>query len=228
MNNLIISACLIFSTIAHATVHVVAYDPTTGSMGLAVSSSGPAYIDAKTFNVRRHGIGIVGAGGAGLCGKAKANELLSRQLSASEIVTAISSRCNHARPYFRLAIVTADGDVRVHRGPQGCNSNNSNCGAIQGQHFGIIGGGLRAGVLQAGFDHFHSLSTQIPLECRLLSTLSAIHRAGGEFKNFKVSNISMSIPGRSATLAWQSKGAEGGQIASLRSSLRRSGFSCSN
>lgn len=209
-----------------ATIFIVAYDPATGSMGQAVASSGPAYVSTSRFQVRSHGVGIVGAGGLGLCGKANARTLLEKHLSADEISSLISNRCDRSKPYFRLAVVTANGDIALHLGPDGCNAKNRNCGKLLGQNVGVIGGGLKANVLQTTFDHFNSLDPAITLECRLLETLEAMMAAGGEFKNFIVANIVVSHPSRSRMGVWQSKGSEAGHIRKLRNEMREDGVSC--
>ena len=199
----------------NATVYIVAYDEASGAMGQAVASSGPAYVESSRFQIHEHGLGLVGAGGLGLCGGANARKLLTKHLTASEIVDIISKKCDRAKPYYRLAVVTSHGEIKLHLGPQGCNSHNHNCGSLQSPHLGVIGGGLKAGVLQATFDHFQSLDPSLPLECKLLSTLRKTFASGGEFKNFKVANIVVSYPGRSKVNVWQSKGAESGLLSKL-------------
>lgn len=228
MKNICCSLLLMVSLSAQATIFVVAYDPLTGAMGQAITSSGPAYVSSSRIQIREHGVGIVGGGGLGLCSNANAHSWLSAQLTADEIVSRISQRCDRKRPYYRLAVVTANGDIGLHLGPDGCNSHNANCGKLQGEHVGVIGGGLKSGVLQGSFDHFNSLDQAIPLECRLMSTLRRIYALGGEFKNFKVANIVVSYPARARENVWQAKGRESSLLRDLSRDLERSGVRCAD
>ena len=226
MKNTIILLLSVISLSARATIFIVAYDPLTGAMGQAVSSSGPAYVGTSRFQVREHGIGIVGGGGQGLCGSANARNLLQAHFSADEIAQRIKLRCDRRKPYYRLAVVTANGDIALHLGPDGCNSHNVNCGKVEGQTVGVIGGGLKAGVLNGTFEHFNSLDPAISLECRLLSTLRKTYELGGEFKNFIVANIVVSHPSRSRENVWQAKGQESGLLSKLSHDMNQSGANC--
>lgn len=226
MKILITTLALCFSLSVEATIYIVAYDPMTGAMGQAVASSGPAYVNSSRFQVREHGLGLVGAGGLGLCGRANARGLLERHLGAREIARTISQRCDRAKPYYRLATVTANGEIGLHLGPQGCNSHNNNCGKILGQTIGVIGGGLKANVLQTTFNYLASLDPAIPLECRLQQTLRTMMNAGGEFKNFIVANIVVSYPSRSRAGVWQAKGSEAGLMSRLSREMAEDGVRC--
>jgi len=226
MKTLLTFGLLAFTLTAQATVYLVAYDPISGAMGQAVSSSGPAYVDSSRFQIREHGLGMVGAGGLGLCGKAKPRTWLQQGLGAQEIADKVARACDRAKPYYRLAVVTANGEIALHLGPQGCNSHNHNCTKIQGEHAGVIGGGLKAGVAEKMFSYFNSLDPAIGLECRLLSTLKQTYADGGEFKNFIVANIVVSYPGRARANIWQSKGNESSLLSKLASKMRASGVDC--
>lgn len=211
---------------ARATIYVVAYDKATGAMGMSVTSSGPPYIGNKRFHRNVFGMGMVGAGGMGLCKGSTPREFLRAGMSASQIAEEISKQCDPVQPYYRLAIVTADGDVKVHSGADGCNPDNVICSNIQGDGFGVTGGGLLEGVAEATFNEFKNLPMTIPLECRLYMTMIKTHESGGEILNFRMANIIVAYPGKKSFDQWETSGWEKHLLRGLKKRMQKTGVSC--
>jgi uncharacterized Ntn-hydrolase superfamily protein len=224
---LILAFTCFISTQASATIYIVAYDELTGAVGTAVSSSGPPWFNQKRWHVEQEGLGMVSAGGAGFCSKATPLKFLQAGLSAKEIAEAIALQCDEVKPYYRLAIVTNKGDAFVHEGPEGCNEWNYECATLQGDKFGVTGGGLEETVVQQTFDHFKKLDPKIPLECRLFDTLKATFEAGGETIDFKVTGITVTYPtGRKGS--WQVSSSEWKLLGKVEEKMRKDHVSCAS
>lgn len=226
MKTIILFAALIISFKAQATIFIVAFDKATGAMGMAVSSSGPAYLDYRRINRPFHGQAIANAGGMGYCKRATPDIFIEQGLSAKEIVKEIARQCDPVQPYYRLAVVTANGDVAVHSGADGCNPDNHVCANLQGDGFGVTGGGLLEGVAEATFEEYKSIPQDIPLECRLHRALSRTYEAGGEIWNFKVASIQVSYPNQPEIQQWEVRGKEYKFLGNLQWQMQRDGINC--
>ncbi len=212
---------------AHATIYIVAYDKATGAMGVAVSSSGPAFFDKSRMNNSIHGVGIAVAGGMGFCKKATPLDFLEEGLTAKEVALRVAEQCDPVQPYYRLAVVTNNGDVYVHSGADGCNPDNIVCANLQGEGFGVTGGGLEEGVAEVAFESFKKQPTTIPLECRLFNTLDALYEAGGEIWRFKTAGIMVGYPGEEDFRTWQTTGRrEHRFLARLQYKMQKDDVTC--
>jgi uncharacterized Ntn-hydrolase superfamily protein len=218
----------LFSTSSEATIYIVAYDEATGAIGTAVSSSGPPYFNNNRWHVEEKGLGMVSAGGGGFCSKATPAKFLKQGLTAKEIALKIAEQCDDYKPYYRLAVVTSKGDVYVHEGPEGCNEWNEQCATMQGEKYGVTGGGLEDGVVLATFEHFKTLDKKIPLECRLFDTIKKAFDAGGETIDFKVTGITVSYPNKRSTESWQVSGSEWKLLSKLQDKMSKGGVSCAS
>ncbi len=89
-----------------------------------------------------------------------------------------------------------------------------------------MGGGLQPNVLSAAREHYFALSPQLPLSCRLFSTLQAIYAAGGEKKEFKGASIAVDSPTSSKLQVWEARGAEATLLSSLQTQMFTEGVTC--
>jgi uncharacterized Ntn-hydrolase superfamily protein len=160
---------------AFATFSIVAFDPATGDLGVAVAS--------RVFGVGNHvpwaeaGVGAVATqaamnGGYGPRGL----ELLRQGLTAQQVLDRLLAEDPFERKEGRqVAVVDAKGNVAVYTGP----AANEWKGHIKGLHFSVQGNILAgphvAEAMAKAFEH-----TQGELAERLYAALKAGDDAGGD------------------------------------------------
>jgi hypothetical protein len=127
---------------------------------------------------------------------------------------------------FRLAIVTRDGATTTVIAKGGCHVENPECGERRARDFGVVGGGLERGVLEAAEAKFASLPAEEPLACRLFKTLKAIYAAGGEHKSFRGASVTVDDPSLSKLLHWEARGKEKDLLEGLRKGMSKGGMVC--
>ncbi len=176
---------LVFAaTPASATFSIVAFDPKTGDLGVAVAS--------RVFGVGNHvpwaeaGVGAVATqaamnGGYGPRGL----ELLRQGLSAQQVLDRLLAEDTFERVEGRqLAIVDAKGNVAVHTGPAASDWK----GHIKGTTYSVQGNILTGGhVAQAMARAFENATGE--LAERLYAALKAGDDAGGDRRGRQSASI---------------------------------------
>jgi uncharacterized Ntn-hydrolase superfamily protein len=166
---------LVVATPAFATFSIVAFDPQTGDLGVAVAS--------RVFAVGNHvpwaeaGVGAVATqaamnGGYGPRGL----ELLRQGLTAQQVIDRLLAEDQFDRKEGRqVAVVDAKGNVAVYTGP----AANEWKGHIKGLHYSVQGNILAgAHVAEAMAKAFEN--TQGELAEKLFAALKAGDDAGGD------------------------------------------------
>ncbi|MBI4405672.1 MAG: DUF1028 domain-containing protein [Deltaproteobacteria bacterium] len=204
-----------------ATLYVAAYDPPTKAIGLAYSSSGGNF-----WQTRVKGKGLVGAQAYGLCAQATPDAFLRDGLSASLVAEQLQKQCHAIRwESYRLVVITSDGAIASVIAEQGCTSDNQECGELKELDFLIIGGGLVEGVLGKGQQAYLKTDAE-SLGCRLLQTLWAVYRAGGEKKDFRGASITIDDPSHLSLIHWEARGPEQQLLPDLQQQMKMGGDSC--
>lgn len=207
---------------ARGTIYLVAHDPVTGSIGMAYSSSGGNF-----WQTRVKGRGLLGEQSYGLCQHATPATFLKAGDSAQLVADQLEAQCDAAHwDRYRLAVVTADGEIAGLIAKAGCHAGNHDCGMRWGDHFLIIGGGLSDGVLDAGLRAYARTDPDSPLYCRLLKTLEKVYQAGGEKKQFRGASLTVDDPTLTELLHWEARGAENTLLATLIHNMQLGEHQC--
>ena len=189
-----IAASILGSFQAQATIYLVAKDPGSKLVGMAVITSGPVY-SKNTIMRGKSKVGLVGWGGNSTAFSSKIDqltfELMEKNKTSKEISESVMS--THGNGYYRFAFASVDGEIGTVLPPGGCKTPE--CGQeIDPQHqFFVIGGGLEKGVLKnslARYAKIHSQKKQ-HLACKLLEGLKAIVETGGEIHDFNAAQIAI-------------------------------------
>ncbi len=163
----------IFSSPAGATFSIVAFDPETGEVGVAVQS--------RAFNV---GMAVpwVEAGVGAIATQASTNEsfgprglaLLRSGLSAEDVLEQLIAH-DEGRENRQVGIVDVRGGVAQHTG----DKTNDWAGGIMGPNFSCQGNILVSEAVVAGMEKAFR-ETEGELAVRLLAALVAAQEAGGD------------------------------------------------
>jgi uncharacterized Ntn-hydrolase superfamily protein len=223
----LILALLVFSASpAFATMYFAAYDPATGEIGLAYSSSGGHFWQTLVKDK-----GLAGAQNYGLCDEATPQEFLEQGLSAGEVARRVKEQCDAADYHsYRFLVVTADGKIDYVIGRDGCSIPD--CGARRGANVVVTGGGLEEGVLDAAIQAYESLDLNLSFTCRLFNTLKQVYAAGGEFHEFQGASLTVNSPKEGRFQHFQSDifggGGQQDLLTDLGRQLKAQGHACSN
>jgi len=170
---LLIALLLAFAIRAEATFSIVARDPKTGEIGVAVASrffsvgSVVPYADAKAGAVATQANANVTYGPRGL-------ELLARGASADEALKILLH--NDATPAARqVGIVAADGSSATYSGPE-CTAW---AGGRHGENYAVQGNILAGEAVVVAMEKAF-LDTKGTLARRMFAALSAGDAAGGD------------------------------------------------
>ena len=213
---------LFFPLAAPATIYLAAFDPKTGEIGMAYSSSG-----AHFWQTIVKGKGMVGAQASGLCDEATPQDFLEAGWTARRVVDGIYKQCHDVGwESYRVLSITLDGSIEWAFGAEGCTANNEVCGPRQSENFVVTGGGLEKDVLEAAVATFNKQDQDLPLACRLLNTLDGVYAAGGEKKEFAGASITIDDPKQMEVQNWSEIGKEDTLLPSLDNQMKQSGVIC--
>jgi uncharacterized Ntn-hydrolase superfamily protein len=179
-----LSVVLLFATPAFATFSIVAFDPRTGDLGVAVAS--------RVFGVGNHvpwaeaGVGAVATqaamnGGYGPRGL----ELLRQGLSAQQVLDRLLAEDKFDRLEGRqVAIVDGKGNVAVHTGPAASEWKGHIKGATYSVQGNILAGAHVAEAMARAFEN-----SKGELAERLYAALKAGDDAGGDRRGRQSASI---------------------------------------
>jgi uncharacterized Ntn-hydrolase superfamily protein len=180
------------------TFYLVAFDPRTKQFGQAAASSGyVSGIASHWYQHRVKGKGMAGEQAYTLRGCSNVTKHIESGLSAPDVAKKVMAEC-YARNWnqWRLAVVTADGQIEGMIAKTGCHSGNPLCGKLNTTTptpFLVMGGGLRPNVLEAAIAKWKTIDPALDLSCRLYIALKACFEAGAEIVPLR--GVSLGVDG---------------------------------
>ena len=165
-----------------ATFSIVARDPATGELGVAVQSR--AFRAGAIVSYARAGVGAVATqAAANQTYGPRGLELLELGLSPDEVVDHLTGS-DPGRDRRQLAVIDAQGRVRAFTG----SGTSAWAGHIEGENYSVQGNILAGeAVVRAMADAFESASG--PLALRLMDALDAGQAAGGDARGKQAGGV---------------------------------------
>eukprot|EP01080_Neovahlkampfia_damariscottae_P010656 gene10656-3280_t len=181
-----------------STFYLTAYDKKTKEWGQAAASSGfNSRLPRHWYQHKVIGKGMAGEQAYTLRGCSNVTKWIDAGLSAPDVASKVKEECDARRwTHWRLAVATSDGKVAAMLGKDGCHRGNQLCGVLNDKNFVIVGGGLKAGVLEAGLKAWKKTDPKLQLTCRLFIALKGVFDAGAEIK--PLFGASLSVDGKSS------------------------------
>jgi uncharacterized Ntn-hydrolase superfamily protein len=198
MRQLVVACVLVLATAtsAFATFSIVAFDPATGDLGVAVAS--------RVFGVGNHvpwaeaGVGAIATQAAmnGSYGP-RGLELLKQGLTAQQVADKLLAEDNYERKEGRqFAVVDAKGNIAVYTGPGANEWKGHIKGATYSVQGNILAGPQVAPAMAKAFEN-----TKGELAERLLAALKAGDDAGGDSRGRQSASVLVVRKGGGSSIA---------------------------